>query len=131
MKLSEAILLRGIKKPQGRGWASIVSRNAPCALGGALQAIGQQPKKADEAYRAIGQNWPFVHEPAQCPCCGRNHREKVLDPTGGEYILAVIVFLNDTHRWTRNQIANWVATVEPPEPMPDEKAMSVEWKRAA
>lgn len=131
MKLSEAISLRGIKKPQGRGARSIVSRYAPCALGGALQAIGQQPETPNEAYDAIRENWPFVREPAMCPCCGRNHREKVLDPTGGEYILAVIVFLNDAHRWTRNQIADWVATVEPTEPTPDEKAMRVEWKLAA
>ncbi len=32
----------------------------------------------------------------------------------------MVIHLNDDHRWTREQIADWVATVEPSEtPTPD------------
>jgi hypothetical protein len=41
----------------------------------------------------------------------------------------ISVCLNDHHRWTRERIAEWVATVEPqdaPAPVPDEAREEVE-----
>ena len=111
MKLSEAIRLNGMMKPQGWGPGSMVSLDAPCALGGALQSIGKQPKHEREAYGAIAENWAFARKPAKCPC-GSDHcaiQGKKLD------IAIVIALLNDYHGWTRDQIADWVATVEPAE----------------
>ena len=91
----------------------MVSPDAPCALAGALQSIGKQPKDAREAYRIIDETWQFINEPAKCPC-GRDHR-KILDKRLRISIALVIVWLNDNHKWTRTQIADWVAAVEPAE----------------
>lgn len=116
MKLSEAIRLGGMMKPQGRGSESLVSLDAPCALGGALQAIGKQ----DEGCKAMKENWPFTCQPAKCPC-GVNHSRELQTWIGRllfpawDSISDIIVVLNDDHGWTRNQIADWVETVEPAE----------------
>lgn len=125
MKLSEAIRLGGMMKPQGRGSHSMISLDAPCALGSALQSIGKQPKKwrwhgpagelwleptAIWAMDVVADNWPFTLRRAECPC-GSHHGFCATQRT----VANIIGVLNDHHRWTRNQIADWVATVEPAE----------------
>jgi len=37
-----------------------------------------------------------------------------------------IAHLNDYHKWTRSQIADWVELVEPPMPTPDDAASTVD-----
>ena len=93
MKLSEAIRM--------------YSLDAPCALGGALQSIGT-PAKNQTDYSPVKVAWPWVKEPEfSCPIA------KGCSPRTP---LQMIWHLNDTHRWTRQQIADWVETVEPSEP---------------
>jgi hypothetical protein len=107
MKLSEAIRMNGMMKPQGFGVASLDEVNAPCVVGGALQSIGRQAGR----WAALEQEWPFVLEIKHyCPVCLHLPH---LKPATLELILW---HLNDVHRWTREQIAGWVATVEPAEP---------------
>jgi hypothetical protein len=108
MKLSEAMRMNGMMKPQGFGSPSIFSPDAPCALGGALQIIGRQIENdAVSCLGAVREAWPWSDSarfacPAGDTCCpdtGRN----------------IVWHLNDQHRWTRQQIAGWVETVEPQE----------------
>ena len=107
MKLSEAIRMNGMMKPQGFGADSLYSLDAPCALGGALQSIGT-PAKNQTDYSPVKVAWPWVKEPEfSCPIA------KGCSPRTP---LQMIWHLNDTHRWTRSQIADWVETVEPAEP---------------
>jgi hypothetical protein len=107
MKLSEAIRLNGMMKPQGRGSSSMHSSNAPCALGGALQSIGRQKSSGatEDNYDILWNAWPWVRTDIPCPIC------KLGGPA-----YASIYCLNDVHKRTREQIAAWVATVEPSEP---------------
>lgn len=110
MKLSEAIRMNGMMKPQGFGGDSIVSVDAPCALGGALQSVGMQPADRDYGFGAVEAAWPYSADLRYiflCPTCGE---AAFLAPS---VIRNLIWHLNDQHKWTRSQIADWVETVEP------------------
>lgn len=97
MRLSEAIRLWAMLHPQyfGATYGMDVNHQVlgTCAMGAARQAgfIVRREGVLDIATR--------------CPHCG-----KVRDA-----LLRVITHLNDGHRWTRERIADWVATVEPAE----------------
>lgn len=107
MRLSEAIRLGAMLKPQVFG-ALFVEVNYPapgdvfglrsfvgtCALGAASDAVGQNPQK----------QWLWVTNGlTKCPAC----QDYSINPHD------TIAHLNDWHRWPREQIADWVATVEP------------------
>ena len=111
MKLSEAIRLGSLLKPQAFGgmWVG----EGSCAFGAALDAIG-----INALTMATGI-WPWLRAPMKCPVCGQP-----------EVIVTLVIsfHLNDKHLWTREEIADWVATVEPQE---IEAAYSVQPKCAA
>jgi hypothetical protein len=69
-----------------------------CALGAA--------KAAGYDTRGLLEVAMMAHDLTRCPAC---------------HVYAgwvsLVVHLNDQHRWTRERIADWVATVEPPEPV--------------
>ena len=118
MKLSEAILLGSIGSAQGFGNMSMFAESkTKCALGAALVAAGQVPSyqgnvisKEDHEmnpYSRIRRTWPWV-------------QDKVKHPVKGAYgnvlpALTAIYTLNDSYGWTRPQIAEWVASIEPQE----------------
>jgi hypothetical protein len=98
MKLSEAILLGAMMSPQA--FQALFRDDGTCALGAALLAIGPV---SEPALRSVCKRWPWaVTVSVDCPGCGRSCP-----------VFGVITHLNDTHRWTREQIADWVASVEP------------------
>lgn len=111
MKLSEAIRLGSMIRPQGFGryWPD---GKTSCALGAAFEAGGLRDH-IEQAYNSdvtglLPPIWAtFLDGPQQCPRCSWAN-EKI--PT-----LSVITHLNDDHKWTREQIADWVATIEPSE----------------
>ena len=102
MKLSHAILMNGMMKPQGFGADSMYSKDAPCALGGALQTVGVQVT-VEASYSKLYDIWPWIEQQHNCPAC-RVYKSKALH---------IIYHLNDQHEWTRAQIAEFVATIEP------------------
>lgn len=77
---------------------------ATCALGSISAALGataaEQPELYAEAYPWIVQDGDQRLCPAECG--------GVMGRTDG-----MIVHLNDDHHWTREQIADWLETVEP------------------
>jgi hypothetical protein len=106
LKLSEAIRLGSMLHPQCFGNMSESEPDetgrpvwvATCALGAAMEAGCFETLHLAEMIN----NHP-------CPVCGPNLR--CLD-ADGHRSLTVIAHLNDTHRWTREAIADWVQTVE-------------------
>ncbi len=97
MKLSEAIRLGAMLHKQGFGVMVLYDGGvlATCALGAAQQA----------GYTFSGKDWSRkMAYRYRCPTC----RE-------GWPALEMITHLNDWHKWTREQIADWVATIEPQE----------------
>jgi hypothetical protein len=98
MKLSEAIWLGAMMKPQA--FRALFTDDGACALGGALLAVGAI---GGAALRSVRNQWPWaLTVSADCPNCGRSGP-----------VFGVITHLNDNHRWPREQIAGWVAWIEP------------------
>ena len=102
VKLSEAIRLGAMLKPQAFGdyWAD----GGSCAIGAACDAAGVM--LADIHYFESGFEALFRQA---CPACGVTPDDKHTCHAG---FCNTVVHLNDTHRWTREQIADWVATIE-------------------
>lgn len=105
LRLSEAIRLGAMIRRQGYH-SLFPAREFSCALGAALEAAGvvtPETFDADNIYDPAAA-FPVVKSiRTTCPACG------------GRWLYAfehVITHLNDDHRWTREEIADYVATFE-------------------
>jgi hypothetical protein len=98
MKLSEAIRLGAMLKPQG--FAYLHAHGRTCAMGAAYEAVGVdlRSKKARDAQKVA---WA-TNRPTRCPVCH----------LGFDVMTLAITHVNDSHRWTREQIADWVEGIE-------------------
>jgi hypothetical protein len=100
LKLSEAIRLGSMLKPQG---FEGMSGGTSCAIQAAVEAAGGD---SDFMYSEAEERFPIIKALPACPvCCGAWHQF-----TGSE--MWALYHLNDHHRWTREQIADWVESVE-------------------
>lgn len=106
MKLSEAIILGSVGSKQGFGFLSVDPEyretEGLCALGAALFATNNKGHMAN-----ITKVWPWTRRVI-------DHRIPGI-PSLGQSICGTIWRINDTLRWTRPQIAAWVASIEPDE----------------
>ena len=117
MKLSEAIRLGAMMRPQGK--YNYMMNGRSCAIGAALEAIGIPVRdrgndfSRDNEREALEElkrrpeikEWSALNKKknTHCPSC--------------EYVdqgnfSGVISHLNNSHDWTRERIAEWVATIE-------------------
>jgi hypothetical protein len=92
MKLSEAISLGAMLSPQAFGHLED-PHGGRCALGAAMHAVGQPTDYSE---------WKWASRIANCPAC-----------SGTLPAIFAISHLNDLHQWPRQQIAEWVSTIEP------------------
>lgn len=114
MRLSDAMRLGAALRPQAFGHLHrhhVREGQTTCAMGAAAEAIGllrfdetgaalqTTDQSIDHSLRRV---WPWLLK-QQCHC-------GVCPVTG--MALAVILHLNDHHRWTREAIAQWVAGIE-------------------
>ena len=95
MQFSEAIMLGSFDKPQCFGFFHN-ALGGSCALGAAHDAVG-----APDGLGRDEERWPVLRIGDSCPVCG------VWDQ-----LVHLVPHLNDTHRWSREKIADWVATKE-------------------
>jgi hypothetical protein len=107
MRLSEAMRLGALLSPQGFGPQAMVGESR-CALGAALAATqtasAGRHGVSTEAYALVNRRWPWLFvRGVGCPVC---------EDCPGWPPAIVIGHLNDQHRWTREQIAAWVETLE-------------------
>jgi hypothetical protein len=107
MRLSEAIRLGAMLKPQGREQL-LTHAGRSCALGAALDACGQL--RGEQAtwpnsplYATAAALWPILDVMASAPRDADLLRDRL------KYL---ITQLNDERRWTREQIADWVESIE-------------------
>lgn len=110
MKLSEAMKLGAMLRPQGfiGNVRPSDPRDGTCALQAALEAIGIVNRPP---HMTSVKHWPWTMRHSRCPACGED----------GD-VNSLVGCLNDKDRWTREQIAGWIATIEPaetPEVTPD------------
>lgn len=102
MKLSEAIRLGAMNRRQAFKAYFCRSENTTCAIGAAIDAMGR-----------LGNEWTCLSAVAEdlfpilvghyvdCPVTGNTRS-----------VFLLITELNDIHRWTREQIADWVESIE-------------------
>lgn len=107
MKLSDAIRLGSMLRPQTKG--ALIDASGSCALGAAGEATGLFTLRDatdricdDEHYRAIEDTYPVTMmtnawHPEELFMCQVRH---------------LIPHLNDKYSWTREAIADLVATIE-------------------
>lgn len=108
MRLSEAIRLGAMLRPQG--FIKTLAHSGSCAMGAAVEATGGSvPATYEDAMAHLVHRWPFVfaaelvtYPPCGCGMAGFKST-----------VRACVLHLNDTHRWTREQIADWVQVIEP------------------
>ena len=104
MTLSEAIRLGAMLHPQCFEWLEGKDHGGvtveTCALG-AAKVAGYPIRDLDRWSQAAV---------ITCPACGISWWGGL-----GRCLYGAIEHLNDVHRWTREAIADFVATVEPPE----------------
>ena len=101
--LADAIRNGADRRPEQAFGDYLHGRHASCALGAAYEGMyrlpddmeGRRPTKDLEAFFDC-------LEGTVRPCPGEGCRKVIT-------LAALIVHLNDTHRWTREQIAAWVA----------------------
>jgi hypothetical protein len=99
VNLSEAIRLGAMLRPQAFGVDS--DGVGTCAFGAAREAIGHDMSLE---FFLMERVFPIVSSfPSVCPACGKQTAIKAS---------IVSEHLNDKHRWTREQIADWVESVE-------------------
>jgi hypothetical protein len=98
MTLSEAIRLGSMLGPQIRGHL-VGPDYSSCAIGPAMIAVGYHNPPTGWEIEAL---FPITASIVRCPSCGDSHF----------CLVGCIVHLNDAHRWTRGQIADWVETLE-------------------
>lgn len=118
MKLSEAIRLGAMLRPQGRGAFFIIARSndgesSSCALGAAFEAklgldTAMETVELWEAYSRISPKdffkiFPIMEESVAHPV----HKDST-----AQTVFTTVVSLNDCWGWTREQIADWVESVE-------------------
>jgi hypothetical protein len=112
MRLSEAIKLGAMMKPQGFGVVDNGRNNKSCALLAAANAVGL--KKLLFGNRHWPWPWMWTERTlARCPV----RCEASAD--GAYHVGGLIAHLNDQHQWTREAIADWVATIEPADERPE------------
>jgi hypothetical protein len=118
MELSEAIKAGAKLRPQNygslAGWTAYRGEIGSCALGAACEVVGAlhiehrsgsltihtEPGLARSVFPLLGES--LTNEDAPCAC----------EAGEGLTVSAAIAHLNDTHRWTREQIAAWVKGLE-------------------
>lgn len=105
MRLSEAIRLGSMLKPQA---FNSDNDGGSCALRAAAEAAGIPDHGYRLNYYELGNRWPVLNEQVQCPNDGV-----------WTQMMSAIYYLNDQEKWAREQIADWVATVEPPQAPPE------------
>jgi hypothetical protein len=78
-------------------------QNASCALGAAYEAMYRLPEKVEGQHPTRDLDWFFDCLDTVKSCPAEGCRKRI-------YLAALLVHLNDDHRWSREQIASWLET---------------------
>ena len=113
MKLSEALRLGAMALPPSHGPVYARANGAicgACAVGAALFAVGSEAdreqwlKVGASIQREMARFWPWT---------GDFTTPKPVEPSYDINVVTAMVVLFENSDWTREQIADWIATIEP------------------
>lgn len=105
MDLADKIRVGSTLKPQGRG-EFLSPDGCTCAMGAALDAIGRLTRDGERGRDILIEQFPIVATYVSHP--------SLSVPTT---LLMACFLLNDRHGWTREQIADFVESVELQQPV--------------
>lgn len=112
MKYSEAMRLGAMLAPQAYGVFKDQNGNT-CANGAVMEAMGVNLIPMGQHFkdwRKTLSSFPEAMIPATCPVCGKHSSSYVKyygEQRNGAWGI-VADCLNNTHKWTREQIADWL-----------------------
>jgi len=103
MKLWKAILKGSKLKPQGTG--RLFHEQATCALGAGLDGLGglESFHTTEDALKILSMYYPYLNSPVSLPIEIRDMNVPLSN---------AIMFLNDSEKWSREAIAEFVKTIE-------------------
>jgi hypothetical protein len=106
-----AFIRDGMKRRPDQAFGEYYSgRSASCALGAAYEAMYPLPSEAGGKRPTRDLDWFFDCLDTVKRCPGGDGCTKRLS------LAALLVHLNDDHRWSRDQIATWLAADPNPTP---------------
>jgi hypothetical protein len=106
-----AFIRDGAKRRPTQAFGEYFSgRDASCALGAAYEAMYPMPDEVTGKRPTRDLDWFFDCLDTVKPCPGGDGCKKRL------FLAALLVHLNDDHRWSRDQIANWLSGETLPAP---------------
>ena len=98
-----AFIRDGSKRRPDQAFGDYYSGNtASCALGAAYEAMYRMPSEAGGTRPTRDLDWFFDCLDTVKACPGEGCRKRIS-------LAAILVHLNDDHRWTREAIATWLA----------------------
>jgi hypothetical protein len=112
MKLSEAIRLGAMMKPQGR---EMLGRSgSTCAIGAALDAVGKLAGKELCIDGGAAELWPILDEFVPTPesAAAAKRKLSIRAPAQSYCVMSLVFFMNDEMYLTREEIADWVEGIE-------------------
>jgi hypothetical protein len=100
-ELAAFIRSGALRRPEQAIGRYFRGNHASCALGAAYEGMYKLPGETEKADPSKDLQWFFfcLDTVKQCPAEGCKKKLS---------LAAVIVHLNDDHRWTREDIATWV-----------------------
>lgn len=110
-ELARAIALGASRRPEQAFGSYFVGRRASCALGAAYEGIYRLPLEAGHVRPKHMERFFDCLEGTLRHCPESGCRKTLM-------LSAMIVHLNDDHRWTREQVVAWLETGTPREPEP-------------
>lgn len=110
IQMSEAMRLGAMIEPQTFG-SLRGAFGGSCAIGSALRAVGISANDANYSL-AIVTCWPWLKE-RTCKYPGADPAFMGIKPGDDIEVYRAIWLLNDADHWTREQIAEWIASIEP------------------
>jgi hypothetical protein len=101
-ELAEFIRNGAEKRPEQAFGNYYQGQTASCALGAAYEAMYYLPTDAEGTRPTRDLDWFFECLDAVKPCPHEGCRKRI-------FLAALLVHLNDDHRWSREAIADWLA----------------------
>jgi hypothetical protein len=134
MKFSDAILLGSTKTKETRRYFLSEDGTCGCAIGAAAAAVGVSTQEVEDRFGDgelpeagrfnteawldwVGSTWRWTRQLQYCPVCPAPGWWARRRKHGRRSVASIVNHLHYKHQWSRPEIAAWVATVEPVEPL--------------
>jgi hypothetical protein len=114
-ELAEAIRFGARRRSEQAFGEYYQGRDASCALGAAYEGLYRLPEEVGQLHpKRLDRLWECLEGTIRS--CPEGCRKRLI-------LAAMIIHLNDDHRWDRERIAAWVAGPDPAGPKPETRSL--------